>query len=53
MIDLKNIKYNKVNNILSILKVCASLDCPGGICPCRGYMSQGVGVLGDKCPGGK
>ena len=40
--DLKNINYNKVNNLffLSVSKVCASLICSGG-------MSR-VGI----CPGG-
>ena len=41
--NLKNINYHKVNNILLVLKGCASLICSGGICPggkCpRGYMS--------------
>ena len=41
--DLKNINYNKVNDLffLSVLKVCARVICSGGICP------------GGKCPGGK
>ena len=40
--DLKNINYNKVNNIffLSVSKVCARLICSRGICP------------GGICPGG-
>ena len=44
IIDLNTIKYNKVNNVLSVLMVCASLICSGGICPggiCpRGQVSE-------------
>ena len=65
--DLKNIIYNKVNDLffLSVSKVCGSLIClgciclggicPGGICPggkCPGgYMSRGKCPVG-TCPGG-
>ena len=55
--DLKNINYNKVNNIffISVPKVCASLICsgfihPGGICP--GGICPGDICPGGICPGG-
>ena len=55
IIDLNNIKYNKVNNVLSVLMVCASLICPGGICPggtCPGVYVPGGKYLRCKCPEG-
>ena len=45
IIDVKNIKYIKVNNILSVLKVCASLICAGGISPGVYVSARGGGVM--------